>query len=153
MILKKEHRDNRYVPLISHALASLCNRSSRVEMKQTIMSWSDSTTIPHTMETLADNLDHRIRQILSQKEDEMKSAINCEKDSKVKVEDLCDDESSSLGSTASKTSLSHLIDDQMDLSRSQDLNEKDIDEVKESNTFVGDGLFITSNDLQAYDEW
>jgi hypothetical protein len=105
------------------------------------------------METLAENLDHRIRQILSQKEDEMKSAINCEKDSKLKVEDLCDDESSSLGSTASKTSLSHLIDDQMDLSRSQDLNEKDIDEVKESNTFVGDGLFITSNDLQAYDEW
>ena len=112
-IIKREHRDNRYVPLISSALAAICNRSSRKDMQQTILSWSNdvSQAPSQTLDILTDNIERRIRQVLSLKEKETMAAKSTAKRGKrrdITPEEVNDDESDH-DTASSNKSLSQII--------------------------------------------
>jgi len=117
-ILKREHRDNRYVPLIASELALMCHRSSRQDIAQTVLSWSDSSGISrvpsqsHTVETLTEQLENRIRHILAinEKETKVKSKGKGGKKRNTKSSDEHDD-ASDHDTTSSEKSLSQFIGD------------------------------------------
>jgi len=132
-ILRKEQRDNRYIPLISSALALICDRSSRREMGQTVLSWSESVDIAQvpsqTVDILTETIRNRIRDILTLKENEsgtVKSRANRGKASTIRAGEVSDDESADVESTSSSKSMSHLIGTS-DLNSSESPHEKEND--------------------------
>jgi len=111
-ILRKEQRDNRYVPLISSALASLSHRSSCKEICQTVMRWSDSDTSTDDLSQLNDHImekiDNRIRIILEVKENasiELEIEPTCRNYRNIKAREVNNEESDDRSTFSSNESL------------------------------------------------